>query len=84
MDAADKQEALFEVDEIFKYKDLIDRADRDVIKEILHKDDDKAGAFYSEFKDLVIKEVDHTLNKAQFAELRDELIANMKSHLGQN
>lgn len=84
MEVIDKQGALFEVDEIFKYKDLIDRADRDVIKEIIHKDDDKTSAFYNEFKELVVKEVDHTLNKAQFAELRDELIANMKSHLGQN
>ena len=84
MEAIDKQGALFEVDEIFKYKNLIDRSDRDVIKEIINKDDDKTSAFYGEFKELVVQEVDHKLNKAQFAELRDQLIANMKSHLSQN
>lgn len=82
MEVIDKQGALFEVDEIFKYKDLIDRADRDVIKAIINKDDDKSNEFYTRFMELVVKEVAHELNKTQFAELRDQLISEMKNHIG--
>ncbi|MCB9361615.1 MAG: hypothetical protein H6587_11295 [Flavobacteriales bacterium] len=81
MEVIDKKGALFQVDEIFKYKDLIDREDREIIKPIINKDDEKSVAFYNRFLEMVIDEADHKLNKTEFAALRDELIAEMKEHL---
>ena len=82
MEVIDKTGALFQIDEIFKYKDLIDREDREVLKAIINKDDDKSVAFYNRFLEIVIDEADHKLNKTEFADLRNELVAEMKSHLG--
>jgi hypothetical protein len=81
MEVIDKTGALFQVDEIFKYKDLIDREDRETIKSIINKDDDKSVAFYNRFLEMVIDEADHKLNKTEFAALRDDLVAEMKEHL---
>jgi len=78
----DKRSSIFELDEIFKYKSLIERTDRDVIKEIIYEDDEESIALYNEFLKLVAMEVDHELNKTQFYELKDELIIDMKKHLG--
>jgi hypothetical protein len=82
MEVIDKTGALFQIDEIFKYKDLIDREDREVLKAIINKEDEKSLAFYNRFLDMVIDEADHKLNKTEFADLRNELVAEMKSHLG--
>lgn len=82
MEVIDKTGALFQIDEIFKYKDLIDREDREVLKAIINKEDEKSLAFYNRFLEMVIDEADHKLNKTEFAELRNELVAEMKSHLG--
>lgn len=82
MEVIDKTGALFQIDEIFKYKDLIDREDREVLKAIINKEDEKSLAFYNRFLEMVIDEADHKLNKTEFAELRNVLVAEMKSHLG--
>ncbi|TXB65801.1 hypothetical protein FRY74_04340 [Vicingus serpentipes] len=82
MEVIDKTGALFQIDEIFKYKDLIDREDREVLKAIINKEDEKSLAFYNRFLEMVIDEADHKLNKTEFAGLRNELVAEMKSHLG--
>lgn len=82
MEVIDKTGALFQIDEIFKYKDLIDREDREVLKAIINKEDEKSLAFYNRFLEMVIDEADHKLNKTEFADLRNELVAEMKSHLG--
>ena len=67
--------------EFDKYKDLIDREDRDVLKAIINKEDEKSIAFYNRFLELVVDEADHKLNKTEFADLRNELVAEMKSHI---
>ncbi len=84
MEVLEKNEALFKVDEIFKYKDLIDREDREVIKAIINNNDENSTTFYNSFLELVVKEADHKLNKKEFAEHRDNLVTEMKKHLGEN
>ena len=37
METINNKEAIFKLDEIYKYKDLIDISDRDVIKKIIFK-----------------------------------------------
>lgn len=81
MEIVDKRSNLFELDEIYKYKDLIERADRDVIKEIIYNGDKQSIGFYNEFLKLVAQEIDHQLNKTEFANLKNKLIADMKAYL---
>lgn len=81
MEGFDKKEALFRVDEIFKYKDLIDRKDREIIKSVLDKGTLESIKFYDSFIELAYKEANHELNKEEFGKLRDELINEMNSFL---
>lgn len=78
MEVIDRRANLFELEEIFKYKGLIKRGDRDVIKKIIYKNSEQSNALYSEFIRLVEMEVDHQLNKAGFYELKDQLIIKMQ------
>ncbi len=77
----DKTAYLFELGEIYKFKDLIEITDKAVIKEIIIDGDKQSMSFYHEFIKLVAMEVDHTLNKNQFRDLKNKLIAEMKKHL---
>ncbi len=81
MEVIDKRSNLFELDEIYKYKNLIDSSDRATIKEIIYADDEQSSLLYNDFIKLVADEVDHQLNKAEFSELKDKLIIKMKEHL---
>ena len=81
MEAVDNRSKIFELDEIFKYKNLINNSDKQIIKEIICTNDDKSVDFYAEFINLVTKEVDHVLNKAEFEALKNKLIVEMKEHL---
>ena len=69
METVDKRGVLFELDEIFKYKDLISKSDRDVIKAIIYDDSEQANKFHEDFMNLVASEIDHSLNKTSFTEL---------------
>ncbi len=66
MEAVDNRASLFELDEIYKYKDLIEATDKAIIKEVICKTDDQSVALHQEFLKLVADEVDHQLNKAEF------------------
>ena len=81
METIDNRASIFELDEIYKYKDLIEATDQVIIKEIICADDEKSEHLHAEFLKLVAKEVDHELNKAQFTDLKDKLVAEMKQHL---
>ena len=84
MEAIDNRASIFELNEIYKYKDLIDANDKLVIKEIICSIDEQSKSLHTEFLNLVAMEVDHELNKAQFTELKDKLIVKMKQHLENN
>lgn len=81
METIDNRSKISELEEIYKYKDLIEIADRDVIKEIIFDMGEQSTIFYNEFVKLVTMEVDHQLNKTQFSELKDQLILDMKQYL---
>lgn len=81
METIDNRASLFELKEIFKYKDLIDANDMAVIKEVICKAEDQSDALHHEFLKLVADEVDHQLNKAEFTIKKDELITEMKAYL---
>ena len=81
MEAVDNRSKIYELDEIFKYKNLINNSDKQIIKEIICTNDDKSVDFYAEFINLVTKEVDHVLNKVEFEAHKIKLIAEMKEHL---
>ncbi len=77
----DKRSSIYELEEIYKYKSLIERADRDVIKQIIYNDDDRSTILYDRFLFLVAEEVDHKLNKPEFYELKNKLVVEMKQYL---
>jgi len=81
MELIDKRSHLFELDEILKYKSLIEKTDRETIKAIIYKNDEESKLLHDEFIKLVAMEVDHQLNKTEFYELKDKLITKMKQHL---
>lgn len=81
METIDNRSKIYELEEIYKYKDLIEITDRDIIKEIIFDRDEQSTVFYNEFMKLVAMEVDHELNKNQFTELKEELIFEMKKYL---
>ncbi len=81
MEVVNKKGSIFELEEIYKYKSLIDVKDKAVIKRVIIEDDETCIAFYQDFIELVAKEVDHTLNKAQFKTAKDKLVAEMKAYL---
>lgn len=84
METMDKRAVIFELDEIYKYKDLISKSDRDVIKAIIYKGDEKAIKFHEDFRNLVASEIDHSLNKISFTELKDILIIEMRQYIESN
>ena len=81
METVDNRASLIELDEIYKYKNLIELSDKDVIKKIIFKGDAKSKNLYSDFIKLVADEVDHQLNKAEFPEEKKRLIGKMKAYL---
>jgi hypothetical protein len=81
METIDNRAILFELEEIFKYKDLIDVTDRDVIRAIIFDKGEQSTVIYNNFLKLVADEVDHRLNKAEFIVLKDKLILEMKAYL---
>jgi hypothetical protein len=81
METIDNRASLTELDEIYKYKNLIELSDKDVIRKIIFKGDLRAKSLYDDFLKLVADEVDHLLNKAEFAEEKKKLIGKMKAYL---
>ena len=81
MEAIDNRASLFELKEIYKYKDLIDADDMTVIKEVICKTDEQSDRLHQQFLKLVADEVDHQLNKTEFTVLKDKLIVEMKNYL---
>jgi hypothetical protein len=49
METIDNREAIFKLDEIYKYKDLIDSSDRDVIKRIIFDNTEESNKLNNEF-----------------------------------
>lgn len=81
MEVVNKKGSIFELEEIYKYKSLIDVKDKAVIKRVIIDGDEACISFYQDFMELVAKGVDHTLNKTQFKELKDKLVLDMKAYL---
>ena len=81
MEIIDNRASLAELDEIYKYKNLIELSDKDVIRKIIFKGDVRSKSLYADFIKLVTDEVDHLLNKAEFAEEKKKLIGKMKAYL---
>ncbi|MBL4624362.1 MAG: hypothetical protein JKY42_04390 [Flavobacteriales bacterium] len=81
METIDNRVIICELDEIFKYKNLIDSSDNLVIKEIIFDGEQQSKKFYADFIKLVANEVDHLVNKAEFGILKEKLIAEMKQYL---
>jgi hypothetical protein len=81
MTTVDNRGSLYELDEIFKYKNLIDSSDNQIIKEIICCSDEQSKALHTQFTKLVAQEVDHILNKTQFTENKDTLVVEMRQHL---
>jgi len=82
METIDNRGAIIELDEIYKYKDLIEASDRDVIKKIIFDSNEASEKFHQEFLRLVTQEVNHQLNKEEFKVLKNQLIRQMEAHLG--
>lgn len=82
METIDNRGAIIELEEIYKYKDLILSSDRDVLKKIIFDRNEASEKFHQEFLSLVAQEVDHKLNKEEFKVLKDQLIKQMETHLG--
>ncbi|MDG1477288.1 MAG: hypothetical protein P8Q14_09085, partial [Vicingaceae bacterium] len=74
MRTVDNRSALFELNEIYKYKDLIELEDKEVIKKIICDVSESSNDLHNEFLRLVKQEVDHKLNKSEFKVLKDKLI----------
>ncbi len=81
METIDNRSSIFELDEIYKYKDLIELEDKEIIKAIIFDLSDASVALHEEFLRLVAQEVDHKLNKDEFRVLKDKLMREMKAHL---
>jgi hypothetical protein len=81
METVDNRASLFELKEIYKYKDLINASDMAVIKEVICKAGEESEELHQAFMKLVADEVDHQLNKAEFEVLKDKLISEMKAYL---
>ena len=82
METIDNRDRLFELDEIYKYKDLIDADDKLVIKEVICDLRPEAQDLHQNFLKLVADEVDHQLNKDGFNAKKEVLMNEMKSFLG--
>tara|TARA_B100000809_G_scaffold242472_1_gene266584 strand:+ start:2049 stop:2300 length:252 start_codon:yes stop_codon:yes gene_type:complete len=81
METVDNRDAIFKLEEIYKYKDLIESSDRDLIKSIIFKNGEESTKLHQEFLRLVGQEVDHKLNKEEFKVLKDQLMREMKKFL---
>lgn len=81
METIDKRGQIFEINEIYKFKSLLNIADRDVIKKIVYDGDEQCQELYNEFMMLVVMEEGHEINKVKFYALRDDLIGRMKNYL---
>ena len=81
IETVDNRAQLAELDEIYKYKDLIVIADKDTIRKIIFKGDKKSNQLYNEFMKLVADEIDHLLNKNEFSEMKNQLMSKMKAYL---
>jgi hypothetical protein len=81
METVDNRGSIFELNEIYKYKDLIELEDKATIKAIICDVSNESNALHKEFLRLVAQEVDHKLNKAEFKVLKDKLIKDMNTHL---
>jgi hypothetical protein len=84
MEAIDNRASLFELKEIYKYKDLIDANDMNVIKEVICKTDEQSDSLHQDFLKIVADEVDHSINKAEFTIQKGKLIAEMLVYLELN
>ncbi len=81
MQVIDNRTSLFELDEIYKYKNLIDLEDKLIIKDIICNNKEGSKALYQDFLKLVADEVDHQLNKSEFKARKVKLINKMEAFL---
>ena len=81
METVDNRSSLFELDEIYKYKDLITSEDKERIKTIICHSSTESNDFHKEFLRLVSQEVDHKLTKDEFRVLKDKLIRDINAYL---
>lgn len=81
METIDNRASLIEIDEIYKYKNLIELSDKDVIRKVIFRGGEKSKALYNEFMKLVADEIDHQLNKAEFTTEKNKVIGKMKAYL---
>ncbi|NQX98855.1 MAG: hypothetical protein HRT73_13405 [Flavobacteriales bacterium] len=81
METVDNRSSLFELNEIYKYKDLIGLEDKETIKAIICSKKEESNTLHKEFLSLVVQEVEHNLNKTEFKVLKDKLIKEMKVYL---
>jgi hypothetical protein len=79
MEAIDNRASLFELKEIYKYKDLIDANDMNVIKEVICKTDEQSDSLHQDFLKIVADEVDHSITIQ-----KGKLIAEMLVYLELN
>jgi hypothetical protein len=81
MDSVDNRGDIFELEEIFKYKDLIELEDKDIIKTIICNPSKESNSLHKEFLRLVTQEVDHKLTKEEFKVLKNKLIREMRAYI---
>jgi len=81
METIDNRESIFELEEIYKYKDLIEQEDKNIIKAIICNSSKESNALHKEFLRIVYQEVDHKLTKVEFKVLKTKLMKDMKAHI---
>tara|TARA_B100000809_G_C15130796_1_gene528331 strand:- start:1931 stop:2230 length:300 start_codon:yes stop_codon:yes gene_type:complete len=81
METVDNRESIFELEEIYKYKDLIELEDKELIKTIICKTNSESNTLHKEFLRLVSQELDHKLTKDEFRVLKTKLMRDMKAHI---
>jgi hypothetical protein len=81
METVDNRSSIFELEEIYKYKDLIELEDKETIKAIIFDTSEVSNTLHNEFLRMVEQEVDHKLNKTEFKVLKDKLMRDMKAHI---
>ncbi|MEJ6735707.1 MAG: hypothetical protein QNK84_01535 [Flavobacteriales bacterium] len=81
METVDNRSSIFELEEIYKYKDLIELEDKETIKAIIFDTSELSNTLHNEFLRMVEQEVDHKLNKTEFKVLKDKLMRDMKAHI---
>ena len=81
METIDNRESIFELEEIYKYKNLIELEDKEIIKTIICNTSEESNTLHKEFLRLVNQELDHKLTKDEFRVLKTKLMRDMKAYI---